>query len=106
RRHTRFSRDWSSDVCSSDLSAEEVSTATSSSSNSAAPQTVEEESSIPTQVYVNFFYYVLLFVLICLIVTIIGQIGSVYELTQRMQGKIVGHKWHSSQGWLFLIALP
>src|SRR5690606_39999642 len=24
RRHTRFSRDWSSDVCSSDLSAEET----------------------------------------------------------------------------------
>src|SRR5690606_40026554 len=24
RRHTRFSRDWSSDVCSSDLEAEEV----------------------------------------------------------------------------------
>src|SRR5690606_39370308 len=24
RRHTRFSRDWSSDVCSSDLDAEEI----------------------------------------------------------------------------------
>src|SRR5690606_39819816 len=27
RRHTRFSRDWSSDVCSSDLSAQTVSLA-------------------------------------------------------------------------------
>lgn len=89
-------------------STEEVSaasTSTSSSTNTAA-EAAEEEANIPTQVYVNFFYYVLLFVLICLIVTIIGQIGSVYELTQRMQGKIIGNKWHSSQGWLFLVALP
>lgn len=87
--------------------AEEVSTtAAGSSTATAATATAEEETSIPSQVYVNFFYYVLLFLLICLIVTIIGQIGSVYELTQRMQGKVVGDKWHSSQGWLFLIALP
>src|SRR5690606_40642611 len=36
RRHTRFSRDWSSDVCSSDLS----SSSTSSSSPPSIPSTI------------------------------------------------------------------
>lgn len=98
--------DATADEATEASAGDEVSTTPASSSTTAVAATAEEEASIPTQVYVNFFYYLLLFVLVCLIVTIIGQIGSVYELTQRMQGKIVGDKWHSSQGWLFLISLP
>src|SRR5690554_5499589 len=63
------------------------------------------ETGIPTQVYVNFFYYVLLFVLVCLIVTIIGQIMSIYDLTQGLQKRRVGNNWHAHQGWFFLVGL-
>src|SRR5690606_20568891 len=37
RRHTRFSRDWSSDVCSSDLSARLLPRAEGTRANPAAP---------------------------------------------------------------------
>src|SRR5690606_1236576 len=78
-------------------------------SGSAATQTVDEAGEnaegIPTQVYVNFFYYVLLFVFVCLIVNIIGQIMSIYDLTQSLQRRRIGNDWHAHQGWLFLIGL-
>src|SRR5690606_1146470 len=78
-------------------------------SASAASQTVaeagEQAEGIPTQVYINFFYYVLLFVLVCLIVNIIGQIMSIYDLTLNLQRRRVGNDWHAHQGWLFLIGL-
>jgi len=85
---------------------EEVSsTTTSSASASAAAAPAEEEAGIPAQVFVNFFYYVLLFVLVCFIVTILGQILSVYELTQGLRRRQAFDKWHSHQAWFFLVGL-
>lgn len=87
-------------------SEEEVATsASSSSSASATVAAAEEKPGIPTQVYINFFYYVLLFVLVCLIVSIIGQIMSIYDLTQSLQRRKLGNNWHTHQAWLFLIGL-
>ena len=87
-------------------SSEEVAaSAPSSSSASATVAAAEEKPEIPTQVYVNFFYYVLLFVLICLIVSIIGQIMNIYDLTQNLQRRRLGNNWHSHQAWFFLIGL-
>src|SRR5687768_17692591 len=40
RRHTRCSRDWSSDVCSSDLPSSSTSSSTSSSSSGSPPVTL------------------------------------------------------------------
>jgi len=81
-----------------------VSASTPSSSTAAAPA-ADEKAGIPTQVYVNFFYYVLLFVLVCLIVNIIGQILNIYDLTQDLQRKRFANNWHSHQGWFFLVGL-
>lgn len=47
----------------------------------------EEKAPVDPQVYKNFFYYVLLFLVICTIIAVIGKIHSVYELTRKMNGK-------------------
>ena len=48
---------------------------------------VEEVKQIDPQVYTNFFYYVLLFLVACTIVAVVGKIHSVYVLTRKMNGK-------------------
>ena len=48
---------------------------------------VEEAKKIDPQVYKNFFYYVLLFLVLCTIIAVIGKIHSVYVLTRKMNGK-------------------
>lgn len=83
----------------------EVSATSAPASASATPVAAEEEAGIPAQVYVNFFYYVLLFVLVCFIVTILGQVLSVFELTQGLRKKLPVNNWHSHQGWFFLVGL-
>src|SRR5690606_21143059 len=40
------------------------------------------DPGIPAQVYVNFFFYVLLFLLVCFIVGIIGKIMDIYGITK------------------------
>lgn len=79
-------------------------TGTSASSN-AAQAAQEEEKSIDPQVYKNFFYYVLLFFLVCIVVGIVGKIIHVYELTREMQGKGKRVNWNKFNGTLFLISL-
>jgi len=86
-------------------SSDETVAASSSASSTTAAAAADEKPGIPTQVYVNFFYYVLLFVLVCLIVNIIGQIMNIYDLTQGLQRRRFGNNWHSHQGWFFLVGL-
>jgi cytochrome c oxidase subunit 2 len=58
------------------------------------------------QVYKNFFYGVLLVILIAFILTIIGKVLSVYELTTKMNGKYNPLAGNNLQATLMLIALP
>jgi cytochrome c oxidase subunit 2 len=88
-----------------DVTEEVSASSTPASSPSTAAVSVEEEAGIPAQVYVNFFYYVLLFVLVCFIVTILGQVLSVYELTQGLRRRQAANNWHSHQAWFFLVGL-
>ncbi|SEM03083.1 cytochrome c oxidase subunit 2 [bacterium A37T11] len=80
-----------------------VAPAATSSSTAAAPAE-EVKKPIDPQVYINFFYYVLLFFLVCVVIGIIGKILRVYELTSTMQGK-KGLNKNSVQGALFLVSL-
>ena len=55
---------------------------------STAAAAVEESGpDIDPQVYMNFFYGVLLVFLICVLIAVIGTILQVYELTRRMNGR-------------------
>src|SRR5690606_25871638 len=51
----------------------------------------ESGTNIDPQVYMNFFYGILLVLLICVLVGVIGKIIQVYELTRRMNGKDTTH---------------
>lgn len=79
----------------------------SSSSVSAAPAVAEvEKEGLPAQVYINFFFYVLLFLLVCFIVGIIGKVMDIYGITKQLQGYDRSQEiWGRSQGWFFLIGL-
>ncbi len=73
---------------------------------SSTPAATVEEEGIPTQVYVNFFFYVLLFLLVCFIVGIIGKVMDIYGITRQMQGYDRSQEiWGKSQGWFFLVGL-
>src|SRR5690606_4327695 len=65
----------------------------------------EVDSGIPGQVYLNFFYYVFLVLLLCLVIAIIGKVMSIYSLTRQLQGYKPHTVWSSHQGWFFLVAL-
>lgn len=84
--------------------AEPVAKVASATASSAPAEAVKE--GIPTQVYINFFYYVLLFLLVCFIVGIIGKVMDIYGITRQMQGYDKSHEiWGKSQGWFFLVGL-
>lgn len=95
------------DTVATEAPATEATVAKEAPSSSAAATTApaEEKPGIPAQVYINFFYYVLLFVLVCLVVSIIGQIMNIYDLTQNLQRRRKGNNWHTHQAWFFLIGL-
>ncbi len=61
-----------------------VASASSSTEASAAAPAVEEVKQIDPQVYKNFTYYVLLFLVICTVVAVIGKVLSIYELIRKM----------------------
>lgn len=66
---------------------------------------VEEVKTIDPQVYKNFYYYVLLFFVICTVIAVIGKIHSVYVLTRKMNGKYNPLANNNLQAVLFLIFL-
>ena len=88
---------------------EKESTAKVESSSAAAASVnplVEETTGLPAQVYINFFFYVLLFLLVCFIVGIVGKVMDIYGITKQLQGYDRSEeKWASYHGWFFLIGL-
>lgn len=50
-------------------------------------------------------YYILLFLLVCIVVALIGKILSVYDLTKKVQGAKEGFSWDKFNGFLFLAFL-
>ncbi|WP_223225189.1 cytochrome c oxidase subunit II [Sphingobacterium cavernae] len=77
----------------------------SAGTTTTAAAKVEEVKQIDPQVYKNFFYYVLLFLVICTIIAVIGKIHSVYVLTRKMNGKYNEYGNNNLQATLFLIFL-
>lgn len=82
-------------------------TAVAASEEVSAPTVakVEEVKTIEPQVYKNFYYYVLLFFVICTVIAVIGKIHSVYVLTRKMNGKYNALANNNLQATLFLIFL-
>jgi len=74
---------------------------------SAAPAAakVEEVKTIDPQVYKNFYYYVLLFLVICTVIAVVGKIHSVYILTRKMNGKYNALANNNLQAVLFVVFL-
>lgn len=70
-----------------------------------ATSEAENEVSIDPQVYVNFFYYALLFFLVCVLVAVIGRILKVYELTRMMNGRDTVYYMYNVHATLFLVSL-
>src|SRR5690606_16702757 len=70
-----------------------------------APAAEESGSNIDPQVYMNFFYGLLLVFLICVLVGVIGKIIQVYELTRRMSGKDTTYYLQNFNARMFVIAL-
>lgn len=65
-----------------------------------------EDSGIPAQAYKNFFFGILLILLIAVIVGILGKVINVYQLTSKMNGKFNPLAANNFQATLLLIALP
>lgn len=84
--------------------ASEVPAGTTASALSQDAANAEAEG-IPAQVYNNFFYYVLLFVLLCIAIGVIGKILHVYDLSRNLQGKREGINWNKVNAVFFVISL-
>ena len=80
-------------------------TASDASTATTATAKVEEVKKIDPQVYKNFFYYLLLFLVICTIIAVIGKIHSVYVLTRKMNGKYNEYGNNNLQSVLLIIFL-
>ncbi len=83
-----------------------VASASSTTEASAAAPAVEEVKQIDPQVYKNFTYYVLLFLVICTIVAVIGKVLSIYELTRKMNGRynpFANNTFQSALLFIFLV---
>lgn len=83
-----------------------TSTTTAPAVSTAASSTAAAvEEGIDPQVYKNFFYYVFLFVLVCVFVAAIGRILQIYELTRTMNGKSNEYYFNNLNATFFLISL-
>lgn len=81
-------------------------TVSATAADGAAAAKVAEVKKIDPQVYKNFFYYLLLFLVACTIIAVIGKIHSVYVLTRKMNGKhnpLSNNNWQAALLLLFLI---
>lgn len=58
-----------------------------------------------TPVYKKAYFYVLLFVLLCIFLAIIGKVFKVYELTREVQGRKSSLNWNYVHGVMFFIFL-
>lgn len=81
-------------------------TVSATAADGAAAAKVAEVKKIDPQVYKNFFYYLLLFLVACTIIAVIGKIHSVYVLTRKMNGKhnpLSNNNWQAALLFLFLV---
>lgn len=65
----------------------------------------KEEKKIDPQVYKNFIYYILLFLVICTVVAVIGKVISIYELTNKMNKRhnpLASNTFQASLLFIFL----
>ncbi len=88
--------------------ADTAAVAPAASKAAAAPAPAAEPESkldIDPQVYTNFFYYTLLFFLICVVVAVIGRILKVYELTRKMNGLDAEYYMYNFHAYFFLVSL-
>jgi cytochrome c oxidase subunit II len=83
-------------------SAPLISTAVDTAMNAATTLATEVDHS---ETYKSAWFYVLLFLLVCVFVGIIGKILKVYEISREMQGKHTAFDWRKVQGVLFAIVL-
>lgn len=84
-------------------SAPLISTAVDTAKSAAA--TVVAAEADHSAVYKSAWFYVLLFLLLCVFIGIIGKILRVYDLSREMQGKKTGFDWQKVQGVMFAVAL-
>ncbi|MFZ4862059.1 cytochrome c oxidase subunit II [Sphingobacterium sp. Mn56C] len=89
----------------STAAATTVAAGTDAAAATATTVKVEEVKKIDPQVYKNFFYYVLLFLVVCTIIAVVGKIHSVYILTKKMNGKYNPLGNNNLQAALFLVFL-
>jgi len=78
---------------------------TSSGDTASASSTAAEVKQIDPQVYKDFFYYVLLFLVICTVIAVIGKVISIYELTHKMNGRYNPLAGNTLQAVLLLLFL-
>jgi len=83
----------------------EVAASAGTSTTKVDAKAAEVEKKIDPQVYKNFIYYVLLFLVICTVVAVIGKVISIYELTNKMNRKHNPLASNSFQAWLLFIFL-
>lgn len=76
------------------------------STTSSVAAAVEEGSNIPAEAYRNFFYGVLVVLLIAVVIGIIGKVISVYELTTKLNGRYNPLATNNFHATLWLISLP
>ncbi|WP_245747684.1 cytochrome c oxidase subunit II [Parapedobacter koreensis] len=92
----------------SDTTAVATDSVAATSSVGATPTaTTQEEGkvSLDPQVYTNFFYYLLIVFLVCVLVAVVGKIVQVYELTRRMNGRDTTYYLYNLHANLFLVCL-
>ena len=83
-------------------SAPLISTAVDTAMNAATTVAADVDHSAT---YKSAWFYVLLFLLVCVFVGIIGKILKVYEISREMQGKHAAFDWRKVQGILFAVVL-
>jgi len=65
----------------------------------------EKQTADYSQSYKSAYYYLLLFVLLCIFLGIVGKVLKVYELSREAQGKKGGINWNAVQAVLFFAFL-
>ncbi|SFS94882.1 cytochrome c oxidase subunit II [Sphingobacterium wenxiniae] len=93
------------DTTATEDAAAETATVSTSSSTSSVSAAAEEETTIDPQVYKNFTYYVLLFLVVCTIVAVVLKVISIYELTRKMNGQYNPLANNNIQATLFIVFL-
>lgn len=98
------------EVAAAEEESAEAAPSTAAASTSAAPASssvaVDEGPNIPAQSYKNFFFGILLVVLISAVLGIVGKVWDLYTLTGKINGRYNPLANNNLQAVLLLISLP